>query len=366
MNTADPPRFGVEEEFLVVDPATRVTAPQAEKVIEHARQALGNRVSGELTKLQVETRTDPCSSVAQVHSQLVEARTALAASAVDLGLRVVATGTPVLSGSVPAPITEGARQDRGNATYRSLHDDQAICAVHVHVEMPDRTRALQVSNHLRPHLPVLLALTANSPHWDGRDTGYAGWRTMIWQRWPVAGPPPHFTSVEHYDETVMTLLSSGVLVDTGTVFWDMRPSLRHPTLEIRVADVPITAWESALYAAVIRALVMSVGPAIDRGEDAPFVRPEFMRAAYWRAARDGLDGDGIDVRTGTVVPMAAQVTTLVDGLRPILRDNGDHDLVDGWLEELLTIGGSAARQRAAAAERGDLADVVDHLIAHLT
>lgn len=366
MNAADPPRFGVEEEFLVVDPATRLTVPRAQAVIDRAKALLGNRVSGELTKIQLETRTEPCASVKEAYAQLVEARTVVGASAAAEGLRIVATGTPVLSGAIPPPITEGERQDRGNATFRGLHDEQSICAVHVHVEMPDRARALMISNHLRPYLPILLALTANSPYWDGRDSGYASWRTMIWHRWPVAGPPPHFTSVEHYDELVSTLLSAGALVDTGTIFWDIRPSQTHPTLEVRVADIPITPQESALYAALVRALVVHVGTAVDRGEDGPPIRPELMRVAYWRAARDGLGGDGLDVQTGGLVPMATLVTRLAEELRPILEAHGDQELAGGWLRRLLAGGNGATRQRAAGERNGRLAEAVDHLIEHTT
>ncbi|MBG6135139.1 carboxylate-amine ligase [Longispora fulva] len=358
------PRFGVEEEFLVVDPASRVVVPHAEGVIRRARERLGARVSGEITKMQLETKTDPCGSAKELFAQLTEARGVLGACAAAEGVRVVATGTSVLAGTVPPPITEGARQDRGIAKFRGLHDEQAICAVHVHVEMPDRDRALRVSNHLRPFLPVLITLTANSPFWDGRDSGYASWRTTVWPRWPVAGPPPFFTSVAHYDGLIDTFLSVGALVDTGTIFWDIRPSVSHPTIEIRVADVPITAEESALYAALVRALVVHVGAAVDRGEDGPEVSPELLRVAYWQASRDGLAGDGLDVRTGLLVPAAEQVRNLFDLVRPVLEDNGDLDLVSGWLRRLFDGGTGATRQRAAAERAGDPAGAVDHLVAH--
>ncbi|MGY0234500.1 carboxylate-amine ligase [Longispora urticae] len=358
------PRFGVEEEFLVVDPVTRVVLPHAEAVIRRARERLGARVSGELTKMQLETRTDPCGSVKELHAQLTEARAVLGVSAAAEGVRVVATGSSVLAGTVPPPITEGARQDRGIAKYRGLHDEQAICAVHVHVEMPDRERAVRVSNHLRPYLPVLVTLTANSPFWEGRDSGYASWRTMVWPRWPVAGPPPFFTSAAHFDGMVETFLTAGTLVDIGTLFWDIRPSANHPTLEIRVADVPITAEESALYAALVRALVVHVGDAVDRGDDGPEIRAELLRVAYWQAARDGLDGHGLDVRTGLLVPAVEQVERLFETVRPVLEANGDLDLVSGWLRRLLDGGTGAARQRAAVDATGDLNAAVDLLVTH--
>ncbi len=250
-------RFGVEEEFLLVDPVTRAAVPRASAVLRRARTRLGDRIGGEITELQIETKTAPCGSAAELLSQLVEARTVVGAAAEAEGLRLVATATPVLGEVVPPPIVSGPRPARGMATFRGLHDEQSICAVHVHVELPDRERAVMVSNHLRPYLPALIALTANSPYWAGRDTGYASWRTIAWQRWPVAGPPPYFTSAAHYDQVIATLQSAGALVDVGTIFWDIRPSAHQPTLEIRVADIPITAEESALLGALVRALVVS-------------------------------------------------------------------------------------------------------------
>jgi glutamate---cysteine ligase / carboxylate-amine ligase len=356
------PLFGVEEEFLVVDPLTRNVVPQAETVLKRAKPVLGDRVSGEITKLQLETRTQPCRSVAELLGQLTEAREMLSSAAEAEGLRIVATGTPVLGQVVPPPMTEGPRQDRGNATFRGLHDELAVCAVHVHVEVPDRERAVLISNHLRPHLPTIIALTANSPYWAERDTGYASWRTITWGRWPVAGPPPYFSSAAHYDELVGVLQESGGLVDEGTIFWDIRPSARYPTLEIRAADVPMTAEESALLAALVRALVATATAAVDRGDPGPVIPGELLRLAYWRAARDGLDGEGIDVHTGRPVPAAELADGLLQAVRQALEEHGDLDLVTAWLRKLIENGAGAARQRRAATRQGGLTDVVDHLI----
>ncbi|MFJ6194773.1 glutamate--cysteine ligase [Micromonospora sp. NPDC092111] len=357
------PRLGVEEEFLVVDADRGEVVPEAATVVDRARPALGVRVGGEITKLQVETRTDPCHAVADLAAQLTAGRAAIQAAARSAGLRVMASGTPVLGRAVPPPITEGPRQDRGTATYRGLHDELAICAVHVHVEQPDRDRAVLICNHLRQHLPVLLALTANSPYWSERDTGYASWRTVTWQRWPVAGPPPYLTSARQYDAHVDTLLEAGALVDPGTIFWDLRLSTHQPTLEVRVADVPVGAAESAALAALVRALVVTAGAAVDRGDEGPRLVPEIMRLAYWRAARDGMGGHGVDVVTGRLSPAPDLAGRLVGLARPALEEAGDHRRVEEWLAGLAGHGDGATRQRAAAAPRGRLTDVVDELVA---
>ncbi|MCX5065288.1 glutamate--cysteine ligase [Micromonospora lupini] len=357
-----PPPLGVEEEFLVVDAERGEVVPLAATVVDGARPTLGPRVGGEITTLQIETRTDPFQSVDDLAAQLVEGRAAIQAAARSAGLRVIASGSPVLGRAVPPPLTQGPRQDRGIATFRGLHDELAICAVHVHVEQPDRDRAVLIGNHLRAHLPVLLALTANSPYWAERDTGYASWRSVTWGRWPVAGPPPYLTSARQYDDHVDMLLDAGAIVDHGTIFWDLRLSTHHPTLEVRVADVPVTAAESAALAALVRALVVVAGEAVDRGDEGPRLVPELLRLAYWRAARDGMGGHGVDVATGRLLPAATLAERLVERARPALDAAGDRERVDGWLTWLAADGDGATRQRAAHAVRGRLTDVVDEIV----
>lgn len=141
------------------------------------------------------------------------------------------------------------------AEYGALAEDQGVCGCHVHVGVPDADHAVQVSNHIRPWLPALLALGANSPFFDGRDTGHASWRTTVWSRWPVCGVPPRFHSAAHYDDLVGRLVDAGVIADAGMVYYYVRPSQHVPTVEVRVADVATTVEEALLQAALTRALV---------------------------------------------------------------------------------------------------------------
>lgn len=289
-------------------------------------------------------------------------RAAVVTSAQQEGLSIVATGTPVLGTIVPPPITKDDRYKQGLAAYRALSDEHSICGAHVHVELPDRERAVLVSNHLRPWLPTLIAMTANSPFWDERDTGYSSWRSIIWARWPVAGAPPYFESLAHFDEIVSTLMANEVLVDLRMIFWDVRPSHHLPTIEIRVADVPITTDESCLLAALSRALVVVSLAEVDRGDPGPVVSPELLRMAYWRAARDGMRGKGIDPRDGRLRPAPDLVGALVARARPALEDCGDMDFVTDALRQLSIEGSGATRQRKAYRRRQNLADVVDYLV----
>ncbi|CNG48332.1 carboxylate-amine ligase%2C YbdK family [Mycobacterium tuberculosis] len=352
-------RFGVEEEYFVVDPISREVVPRAAAVVRRAGAALGERASTELVAFLAEAKTSPCDDLGKLREQIRTMRAAMAAAAAAEGVRLAATGTPVLGEVVPAPIGAGARYAESLALYRGLDDEQSICSCHVHVEMPDRERAVQVSNHLRPWLPTLLALTANSPYWAGRDTGHACWRAMAWARWPVAGPPPFFASAAHYDDLVGTLLGCGALLDTGTVFWDVRPSARLPTVEVRLADVAPTSADAAVFAALVRALVRVSSRAVAAGDPAPDPPQEMLRAAYWLAARDGLAGGGVDVCTGRPAGFRELAGDLLAHVLPGLGDAGEVAFVTGGVRRLLAGGTGAERQRAAYRRRGRLADVVD-------
>ncbi|MCP2340773.1 carboxylate-amine ligase [Actinomadura rupiterrae] len=353
------PRFGIEEEYFVVDPRSRQVVPRAGRVVARAAGSLGERASTELVCFLAEAKTPPCDDLDKLAEQIRAMRAAMADAARAEGLMLVATGTPVLGDLLPPPISPGPRYADSLATYRALDDEQCICSCHVHVEMPDRSRAVQVSNHLRPWLPTLLAMTANSPFWAGRDTGHACWRVMSWARWPVAGPPPLFESLAHYEELVGTLLACGALMDAATVFWDVRPSSRLPTLEVRLADVALTAEEAALFAALVRALAQVALAAAEDGADPPAPSQEMLRAAYWLAARDGLAGNGMDVRTGRPARFTDLAAGLLDHARPALDDAGDFDRVAAGLDRLIAGGTGADRQRRVHRRNGRLADVVD-------
>lgn len=352
-------RFGIEEEYFVVDPVSRRVVPRAAAVVRRAGDALGERASTELIAFLAEAKTPPCDDRDKLAEQIRVMRGVMARAAFVEDVRLAATGTPVLGDPVPPPIAAGARYADSLAFYRGLDDEQSIASCHVHVEMPGLDHAVQVSNHLRPWLPTLLALAANSPYWAGRDTGHACWRVLAWARWPVAGPPPHFRSTEHYEELVAALLDCGALMDTGTIFWDVRPSSRFPTLEVRLGDVALTTEEATLFAVLIRGLAQVALWDVEAGRPAPDPAPEMLRAAYWLAARDGLAGRGLDVRTGRPAGFADLARALVAHAEPALRDNGDLARARAGLRGLLTAGTGADRQRAAFRRRDRLTDVVD-------
>jgi carboxylate-amine ligase len=313
----------------------------------------GIDVQLELTKGQVEINSPVCDSSSELREHLVRMRSALAKAACRKGAHLLAVGVPP-RGQPGQVVTDTPRYRRMADEYGQLAREQAVCGCHVHVEVPDRDAAVHASNHIRPWLPTLLALTANSPIYLGSDTGFASWRWIMASRWPVAGPPPFFECAAHYDALVAMQLAAGSIFDEKMVYWDIRPSSHVPTVEVRISDVPATVEETVLLATLVRALVMTSTD----GQPAPMVEPEVLRAAYWIAARDGLSGPGLDVRLARLLPMPELLELLVRHVRPALEELGELKYVQEGVRQVLANGNGAIRQRKALRQGDDLADVI--------
>jgi 8-oxo-dGTP pyrophosphatase MutT (NUDIX family) len=221
-----------------------------------------------------------------------------------------------------------------------------------------------VVDALRPWLPVLLAMTANSPYFLGRDTGFASYRQVHWQRWPVAGPPPATGDAAGWHAAVRSVVEAGVVDDASFVYWDVRLATRFPTVEVRVADVVPTVEDAALLVALVRGLAARV--LADRadgrrsGDPArlPDVPQHALRAAMWRAARYGLQDRLVDPRTGALVAAPLVVRGLLEEALPGLERCGDVEVAREGMRRLAREGNGAQRQRAAF-ERAGWAGVLD-------
>ncbi|MFF0612886.1 glutamate--cysteine ligase [Nocardia tengchongensis] len=350
---------GVEEEFLLVDGATGAPAAKNAEVARTAAEC-GISLKLELTRCQVETNTRVHSSTAELIQELRDLRVGVAACAEQHDTRLLAVAIPP---TVPHefPVTDTPRYRRIAADFGLLAHEQGLCGCHVHVAIPDKETAVQVSNHVRPWLPLFLALTANSAIYRGVDSGFASWRNILWQRWPSAGPPPYFASTAEYDAMVAMLISSGSILDETMVYWDIRPSMKYPTVEIRVSDIPATVEETALLATLLRATVMTARMSLEQGITGSPVQPELLRAAYWKAARTGINGNAVHPVNGSVVPARALLAELVDHIGPALEELGDRDFVTSGIRAVLSRGNGACRQLAAFRPRRDVGDVVTEL-----
>lgn len=348
---------GVEEEFHLVDLHSGLLVPAAGTLLDRLP---GDRYSAELQESIVEAHSAPWAELADLGEDLTATRRTLGKVAEEQGLGIVATGTVPLAELSGRDIPPLRRFQRMHGLYRHLAREQLICGVQVHVDVPDRDLAVRVLRRLAPWLPVLLALSASSPFWRGDDTGYASYRALMWQRWPTAGPPGAFEDAAEYDALVAGLVADGTITDPGMIYFDVRPSCHLPTLELRISDACPRVDDVVLLAGLFRALVLRECAA--DGRFAP-VRGERLRSATWRAARFGLGDALVDPVSGGPAPAGRVVRDLLAGLRPVLEEQGDWELVSGLAEDLLRRGDCAARQRAAYARSGSLRDVVAGLVA---
>ncbi|CAM3473017.1 glutamate--cysteine ligase [Kibdelosporangium persicum] len=348
---------GVEEEFLLVDVESGRLADRAPDILSDA-DGQGHDLQPEITLSQVESASGICMTMPELRAQLIGARHLLAEEAERHGTWLIATGAPVLGRESPNALTPLPRYHRMTREFRALIADLPVCGCHVHIGLPDDEARVVVCNHIRYWLPTLLAVGANSPYCNDTDTGYASWRYLMWSRWPSAGAPPWFESAADYYSARERVVASGAAMDLGMLYWDVRLSAHQPTVEVRVGDVAPTADDAVLMAALVRGIAAT---ALASGACAPDVPQHVLRPALWRAARDGLEGLGVDLVTGELAPAADLAGSLVRWIRPALEVSGDYELVDESLARLVLDGCGAARQRAAFARTGSLGGVVEFL-----
>jgi len=343
-------RVGVEEELLLVDPATGSVMPRAADVLRQGE------FEAEIMREQVEVQTPPLVSLADLRESLVVNRKAVGAAAATAGVAVAALAT---SPMVAHPSTSGqGRYLEMTASYGLTAREQLTCGCHVHVEVDSREEGVAVIDRIRPWLSVLLALSCNSPFWQGEDTGYASYRGRVWGRWPSSGPTELFGSAAAYDETVESLVATGVLMDKKMAYFDARVSEANPTVEIRVADVCRWVDQPVLLAALGRALVETAALEWQHGVPPVPARIEMLRVASWRAARSGLSGELVDVHAGGVPRPARQVVgALLAHVRPALERWAEWEEMSALATSLLDRGTGASAQRAVHARTGSLADV---------
>ena len=353
-----PVTIGVEEEFHLVDPRRRAPAGDAERVVAVAA-ASGLEIEPELQRSQVEVATDVCGTLSELRAQLVTQRRAALTAAADAGLAVVAAGSLPAALDLDGQPYPKRRYERMIAEYAQVGRQQLVCAMQTQVGVDDRELAVAALPLVGAWLPALLALSASSPYFDGEDTGYASYRTMVWSPWPTAGPPLPFGSAAEYDALVDGLVASGTVSDSAMIYFDVRPSARYPTLEVRVCDAVPLLDDALTLAGLSRALVLTaLRSAAGAGPSFTPPRPELVRAARWRAARSGLADVLVDPRGAAALPAREVVHALLDHVRPALDELGDHATVSAGVEAILRRGTSADRQRAV----GDPAAALDHLI----
>jgi carboxylate-amine ligase len=338
--------IGVEEEYQLVDPATGALRSRASDL---RREDWTGELIAELQETTIEIGTPVCADMADAEEQLSRLRLQAGTVAASHGLSIVAAGVHPFStweGHERPPLE---RYRAIEARYGRIARDEHIFGMHVHIGVPEQVDRLHLMNTVRHFLPHMLALSASSSFFEGADTGFASYRTILWRRWPNSGIPPRFQSDAEFRHYVDTMLDAGVMADPWNLYWSMRPHPEYPTIEFRVMDVCPTLRDAAALAAFARALVHAAANGVitdDALRHIPAtIEQELLRVNEWRVARDGLDGRLIDTVSGAGhQPVRDAIRALLDRISRSAEQLGDIETL-AHIERILERGNAAERMR---------------------
>jgi carboxylate-amine ligase len=352
----------VEEELLLVDPDNGDPKALATAVLAHvAQDAPGQHVfETELFRQMLEFATHPQADMAALGEEIVRCRKEAARHAGELGCAVAALATSPLP--VSPCLTVNERYQWLAEHYGIPTWEQLVCGCHVHVCVESDEEGIAVLDRIRPWLPVLRAISANSPFWQGKDTSYASYRSRVWNRWPSAGPTEPFESAERYHQRVADMVATGAVLDKRMVYFDARLSARYPTVEIRVADVCLCADTAVLIATLTRALVETAARHWRAGRPAPGHSVSLLRLADWQAARFGLEENLLDPAAMRPEPAPQVLRSLLAHTGDALTATGDVERAEQGVGELLRRGNGAREQRRLLERAGSLRNVVTECV----
>lgn len=351
--------IGIEEELMILDADSLELVNAIESMLEGAHP---DRVKPELMESVLEIATSPQPNAAEAGAELRALRAEVGGRAAERGLTIGAAGTH------PFAMWEDQRivsRDR----YRDLVSDlrfvarqELLFGQHVHVGVDDREKAIHVANGMRVHLPVLLALSANSPFWRADETGLASTRTPIFRAFPRVGIPPAYDGWADYEASIGFMVDSGVIADYTYLWYDVRPHPRLGTVEVRVMDAQTRVGHTIGLAALIQAMVKELAEHWERGERLTRYPYQMVDENKWLAARHGLDGELVDLPSRERVRTRDLARRLLDRLRPHAEELGSGAELAG-IEDLLERGNGAARQLVVHHANHDLREVVAEIVA---
>jgi glutamate---cysteine ligase / carboxylate-amine ligase len=364
-------RFGIEEEYFVNDAEKRdVARSRTRDFFDSCRKNLPGDIQREMLEPQVEVATPPSGDFAEARRTLAELRRGVGEMAARHGLAVMAAGTHPLAAWNRVRGTPSPRYGRITHELQMIGSRNVVCGLHVHVELPAGSSRIDVMNRLQPFLPLLLALSTSSPFWQGQRTGLLGYRLAAYREIPRTWLPPPFDGEADYDRFVDTLVRSRAIEDASLLWWVVRPSAKHPTLELRIADSCTRLDDTLAVAALYRCLVRRLDRDKDLNRGPTGASHAIVAENCWRAQRYGIHGSFVDERTRTAKPVRDVLCETLALLRDDARALGCEGELDlcRWI---LAYGTSADRQLAVYTEavgrgrpnRDALIAVVDALTA---
>ncbi len=353
--------LGVEEEFQIIDPETRELRSHVQEILEEGKLVLKERVKPEMHQSVIEIGTGICKNIAEVRQDVGEMRTEIIRLARKNGMKVASAGTHPFSNWADQKIFPDPRYDSVVQEMQLLARANLIFGLHVHVGIKDRSLAFQIMNEALYFLPHLLALSTNSPFWQGRNTGLKSFRTKIFDRFPRTSMPEHFETPAEFDEFVRILVNTNCIDNGKKIWWDVRPHPFFETIEFRVCDVPMRLDETVTLAAFFQAICVKLYRLRLQNLGFRRYRRALILENKWRASRYGIEGKLIDFGKEIEVPFRDLVAEMLAFVDDVVDDLGSRREVEA-VHWILENGSGADRQlKVYESNGGDLKGVVDYI-----
>jgi carboxylate-amine ligase len=351
---------GIEEEFQIVDPETRDLRSSVTEILAQGGERLKDQLKKEMFQAMVEVGTEICDDVEQARAEIIQLRRTVAELAEAAGGRLVASGTHPFGNWQNMDITDDERYVSLTEQLQEIARSIAVYGLHVHVGVDDRDHSIELMNEARYFLPHILALSVNSPFWEGRNTGIKSYRSVIWGRMPRSGIPDSFRSWDDYRAFVDMLIATHSIDEPKKIWWDIRPHPKFSTLEFRVCDMPTRVEETIALAALFQAVVAKLSRLRSRNLGFRIYQRSLIAENRWRAMRFGLDGQLIDFGKQCEVPMRELGEELLEFVDDVVDDLGSRAAME-TVQHILRHGTGADRQLAVYERTNDLRAVVDYL-----
>jgi len=306
-------KFGIEEEYFVNDaPKRDIAKGKIKEFFAACRDKVSGDIQPEMLEPQIEIATKPVLEFADAREQLAGLRSSVGAVAREFDLSIMASGTHPLAVWSRVRPTAQPRYGKVMHDLQMLGSRNVLCGMHVHVEVPDLSMRVDIMNRIQPYLPLLLALSTSSPFWQAQRTGLLGYRLAAYRELPRTGLPDLFENEQDYQRYIDTLVAARAIENSSYVWWVIRPSLRHPTLELRVADSCTRLDDTLAIAALYRCLVrrLSLDTALNAGQTG--ASRAINDENGWRAQRYGIHGSFVDEKTRTAKPVRELLEETLD------------------------------------------------------
>lgn len=349
---------GIEEEVMLLNTQDLTLAQSIDYVLRTVSPDLADRLTAETHGSAVELATGVNSKVSEAIEDLHDVRERLKRELEPLALKVACSGTHPQAVWYQTVISSGERYQSLYGSMRELARREPTFALHVHVGVGDQEDAIKLYNRMRAHVPLLLALSANSPYWQGRDTGLSSARTPLFQAFPRVGIPLQFADYAEYVETVDLLIRSGCFPEPTYLWWDVRPQPRFGTIEIRTMDAQIDSDTTACLVALVQSIAKLE---VEEGwvSEKQISVQEALNENRFLGARDGIEAELIDADTSTRIPISELLPKLIDAARPHAQELGCEAELDALLDGAFQTG--AQRQREIVRSGASLTELVGSL-----